>query len=70
VLGFGVVFVGFHRLFFEGSSWIFPLSDTFIRLYPERFWRDTFVLVVLITGVLTAITYLVGRRSDRPAGRD
>ena len=62
-LGFGVVFIGFHHLFFEGSSWIFPLSDTFIRLYPERFWRDTFVLVVLITGILTAIAYLAGRRS-------
>lgn len=36
---FGVLFVGFHRIFFEGSTWIFPYSDTFIRLYPERFAR-------------------------------
>jgi integral membrane protein (TIGR01906 family) len=46
---FGVLFVGFHRIFFESSTWIFPYSDTFIRLYPERFWRDTFVYVVIVT---------------------
>jgi integral membrane protein (TIGR01906 family) len=63
VLGFSFVFVGFHRLFFEGSSWIFPLSDTFIRLYPERFWRDTFALVVIVTGLLTGLVYLVARRA-------
>jgi len=65
VLGFGVVFVGFHRILFEGSSWIFPLSDTFIRLYPERFWRDTFALVVLVSGLLTALVYLAARRLER-----
>ena len=64
-LGFGVVFVGFHRLFFQGSSWIFPLSDTFIRLYPERFWRDTFILVVVVTAALTGISYLLARRAQR-----
>ena len=46
---FGVLFVGFHRIFFEGSTWIFPYSDTFIRLYHQRFWRDTFVYVVFLT---------------------
>ena len=65
VLGFGVVFVGFHRLLFQGSSWIFPLSDTFIRLYPERFWRDTFTLVVIITALLTAAVYFVSRRIEQ-----
>jgi integral membrane protein (TIGR01906 family) len=63
VLGFGVIFVGFHRLLFQGSSWIFPLSDTFIRLYPERFWRDTFILVVIVTGILTALVYFLGRKT-------
>jgi integral membrane protein (TIGR01906 family) len=63
ILGFGFVFVGFHRLFFQGSSWIFPLSDTFIRLYPERFWRDTFALVVIVTGLLTGMVYLIARGS-------
>jgi integral membrane protein (TIGR01906 family) len=65
VVGFGVLFVGFHRLFFEGSTWIFPLSDTFIRLYPERFWRDTFALVAIISLCLTGIVYALGRVVER-----
>lgn len=53
VIAFGVLFVGFHRIFFEGDTWLFSYSDTFIRLYPERFWRDTFALVAIITLALS-----------------
>ena len=45
LLSFGVFFVAFHRVFFEGDSWLFLWSDTLIRLFPERFWRDIFLLV-------------------------
>lgn len=58
---FSVLFVGFHRIFFEGSTWIFPYSDTFIRLYPERFWRDTFVYVVFITLFEAMLIFVVAR---------
>lgn len=40
VLSWGDFFTTFHRLFFEGNSWIFPPSDTLIRLFPIRFWID------------------------------
>jgi integral membrane protein (TIGR01906 family) len=55
LVAFGVLFVGFHRIFFEGSTWLFPLSDTFIRLYPERFWRDIFALLAGITVLLSGL---------------
>jgi len=45
MLSFDVVFVGFHRIFFEGDSWLFLYSDTLIRLFPEKFWQDAFLLV-------------------------
>jgi len=45
LLSFDVVFVGFHRIFFEGDSWLFLYSDTLIRLFPEKFWQDAFLLV-------------------------
>ena len=61
VFAFGVLFVGFHRIFFEGSTWIFPYSDTFIRLYPERFWRDTFVFAVLLTLFEAVLIYIAAR---------
>ncbi len=41
-------FVGFHRLFFEGDSWMFLHSDTLIRLFPLRFWQDAFLLAAII----------------------
>ena len=49
ILNFDSLFVNFHRLFFEGESWIFRYSDTLIRLFPVRFWRDAFIWVGLIT---------------------
>lgn len=45
LLSFDVVFVGFHWIFFEGDSWLFLYSDTLIRLFPEKFWQDAFLLV-------------------------
>ncbi|MCX8061073.1 MAG: TIGR01906 family membrane protein [Anaerolineales bacterium] len=45
LVGFGVFFVFFHNVFFEPGTWMFHWSDTLIRLFPERFWRDTFLFV-------------------------
>ena len=44
-VAFGVLFVGFHQVFFPPGTWQFFYSDTFIRLFPERFWRDIFLAV-------------------------
>lgn len=68
VFAFGFLFVGFHRIFFEGTTWIFPTSDTFIRLYPERFWRDVFALLAVTTLAEAVIIYLVARWLLRWAG--
>ena len=62
---FGILFVAFHRIFFEGSTWLFPLSDTFIRLYPERFWRDIFALLAGVTVLLSGLIGGVARWSLR-----
>jgi integral membrane protein (TIGR01906 family) len=40
---FDRLFVIFHRVFFEGDSWLFSYSDTLIRLFPMRFWQDVFI---------------------------
>jgi len=49
-LAFGVIFVMFHNIFFESGTWTFLFSDTLIRLFPERFWRDTFLAIGLLAG--------------------
>jgi integral membrane protein (TIGR01906 family) len=62
VAAFGVLFVGFHRIFFQGDTWLFAYSDTFIRLYPERFWRDTFALVAVVTLFQAGLLYWLPKR--------
>ena len=51
LLSFGFFFVFFHDMFFEAGTWTFYFSDTLIRLFPERFWRDTFIAVGLLSGI-------------------
>lgn len=45
LLNFRTFFTQFHRVFFEGETWIFLWSDTLIRLFPLRFWQDAFIFV-------------------------
>jgi len=51
LLAFGVIFVAFHNVFFPPGTWTFLYSDTLIRLFPERFWRDTFIAVGVVAAV-------------------
>ncbi|MBN1264093.1 MAG: TIGR01906 family membrane protein [Anaerolineales bacterium] len=60
ILGFGDFFVGFHRIFFEGDTWLFKYSDTFIRLYPELFWQDLFILLAMLTALSAGILEFSG----------
>lgn len=38
-------FSWFHSIFFKGDTWLFPYSDTLIRLFPIRFWEDCFIYI-------------------------
>ncbi len=63
VIAFGVFFVAFHQVFFQPGTWQFLYSDTLIRLFPERFWRDTFLVVgTLAGGAGLLLWYLLVRR--------
>jgi integral membrane protein (TIGR01906 family) len=66
-LSWGEFFTTFHRLFFEGESWIFAYSDTLIRLFPIRFWIDVATLIVGLLAieaiVIGAMAWLWSRRT-------
>jgi uncharacterized membrane protein len=51
LLAFGFFFIFFHEIFFKEGTWMFYYSDTLIRLFPERFWRDTFLMVGGLSGI-------------------
>ena len=44
-VNFNALFVQFHQVFFESGTWTFLFSDTLIRLFPVRFWQDTFIFI-------------------------
>lgn len=65
VINFDALFTAFHRLFFQGDTWLFLYSDSLIRLLPERLWQDLFIAVGILT-VLGGIGFiLVGKRLAR-----
>lgn len=51
---FRFFFVRFHRAFFAGETWLFPSTDTLIQVFPERFWFDASLLIVVLTLVEAA----------------
>lgn len=70
LVNFDLFFTLFHRLFFEGDSWLFPYSDSLIQLYPLAFWVDATRWWLTISGATAGVFCLVGliihRFSNRP----
>ena len=68
-IGFNTFFVQFHRVFFQGDSWLFRWSDTLIRLFPEKFWFDVFLWIAGLTlaeaGLIGALAWW-GLKSPKP----
>jgi integral membrane protein (TIGR01906 family) len=64
LVAFGIFFVLFHQVFFQAGTWQFFYSDTLIRLFPERFWRDSFLVVGAFSGIAGLLLwyFLVKRR--------
>ncbi len=52
LVAFDTFFTDFHNVFFPPGTWMFLYSDTLIRLFPERFWQDTFITVGSIAAVI------------------
>jgi integral membrane protein (TIGR01906 family) len=66
LFGFDTFFVAFHNVFFPPGTWMFLWSDTFIRLFPERLWRDIFIYVGVLAGA-AGLALGFGFRSRRKA---
>lgn len=57
LISFDQLFTQFHNLFFASGTWTFYYSDTFIRLFPIRFWQDCFLYIVILS-VLGAVLFI------------
>lgn len=65
LIGWNTFFVTFHDLLFPPGTWTFPLTDSLIRLFPERFWFDYGVVLsgtILAEAIfVTVIGYLFSK---------
>jgi len=65
-LNFDWFFVQFHLIFFEGETWLFPATDSLIRLFPPQFWFDAAVLIGVLTlaqaALVGAVAWFFARR--------
>ena len=62
LLDFDALFTGFHRIFFTGSTWLFYVDDTLIRLFPEKLWSDAFTFMGALTLAGGVICTFLGAR--------
>lgn len=58
-VSFNQLFTWFHHIFFESGTWQFLTSDTLIRLFPMRFWRDAFIFVGLLSVIFGILIILI-----------
>lgn len=60
VVGFDTFFTAFHRVFFEGDSWLFFTTDSLIQFYPLPFWFDTSIGLIGLTIVEAILIGAIG----------
>lgn len=59
----------FHTVFFNGDSWRFAETDSLRRLYPDRFWLDTAIVIGALAVLQALVLVPVARLWARRAGR-
>lgn len=60
--GFQTFFTLFHRIFFEGDSWLFNYTDSLIQFYPLPFWYETSLALVGLTVLEAIVVGVIGWR--------
>jgi integral membrane protein (TIGR01906 family) len=58
----------FHWLFFEGETWRFEETDTLRRLYPDRFWLATAIVIGVLCVLQAILLFVAARFWARRAG--
>lgn len=61
-VGFQTFFTLFHKIFFEGDTWLFNSTDSLIQFYPLPFWFATSIGLVATTLGEAIIIGLIGWR--------
>jgi integral membrane protein (TIGR01906 family) len=66
LLLFDQAFILFHEIFFPGGNYLFdPRTDRLVQLFPQQFWVDSTIGVVVVVIALAVLMALVARRRRR-----
>lgn len=58
---FSLAFHKFHEMFFRTDTWLLnPLTDNLIRMFPELFFYDLFIRIVLTSVIFATIMLVIG----------
>lgn len=60
LVAFDSFFVTFHRIFFEGDTWLFNYTDSLIQFYPVEFWMTAAYSIALIVIAGAVLVTAVG----------
>jgi integral membrane protein (TIGR01906 family) len=64
-LAFDAAFELFHRIFFPGGNWAFPVDSLLIRIYPYEFWEwSAAVMGAIGIGAGLVVWRLARRRAE------
>ena len=64
VINFDTLFTSFHRIFFEGDTWLFSYSNSLIRLFPLRFWQDVFITIGGLSIFFSLLAAFIGQKTS------
>lgn len=60
-INFNAMFVFFHKIFFDGDTWIFdPTKDEIIRILPENFFMHCALFIAAFWLVSALIQFVIG----------
>lgn len=67
-LNFNAVFIGFHKLLFRNSDWLFdPRTDPVINVLPESYFAACFVLfIILFLGSMLFVLHRARKDARQP----
>jgi integral membrane protein (TIGR01906 family) len=60
IFAFNYSFIIFHKLFFTGETWLFPVDSTIIELFPAQFFQNMFIKIIINTGLSAVLFFIVG----------
>ena len=62
LLFFQELFIIFHEIAFNNDLWILnPNKDYLLMMYPEDFFRDVAILILVTSFILNVIVYILFR---------